>query len=152
MMAFQVRSMQLADLDTVYAIECLAYPAPWTREILEDCIKWDYDCRVLESDGKRLLGYIICRYQQDMYHILNICIMPRWQHRGYGEILLQTVLHSHHRPEIAFVGLEVRPSNVAALGLYTKMGFERVGIRKGYYDDESGVEDAILLRKSLKCA
>ena len=45
--------------------------------------------------------------------------------------------------------LEVRPSNVGAIALYEKMGFNEIGIRKGYYPAEHGREDAIMLALEL---
>ena len=45
--------------------------------------------------------------------------------------------------------LEVRPSNLAAIRLYQSMGFEQIGIRRGYYQAPDGREDAIVLRREL---
>ena len=45
--------------------------------------------------------------------------------------------------------LEVRPSNTAAARLYHSMGFEQVGIRRGYYQATVGREDAAVLRRVL---
>jgi ribosomal-protein-alanine N-acetyltransferase len=45
--------------------------------------------------------------------------------------------------------LEVRPSNTAAARLYHSMGFEQVGIRRGYYQATLGREDAAVLRRTL---
>jgi ribosomal-protein-alanine N-acetyltransferase len=45
--------------------------------------------------------------------------------------------------------LEVRPSNVAAARLYHSLGFEQVGIRRGYYQASVGREDAAVLRRVL---
>jgi ribosomal-protein-alanine N-acetyltransferase len=44
--------------------------------------------------------------------------------------------------------LEVRPSNIAAISLYKKMGFKQVGVRKGYYPNgDQEREDALILRR-----
>ena len=45
--------------------------------------------------------------------------------------------------------LEVRPSNIAAARLYHSLGFEQVGIRRGYYQATVGREDAAVLRRIL---
>ena len=45
--------------------------------------------------------------------------------------------------------LEVRPSNAAALRLYERYGFERIGVRRGYYPAHGGREDAIVMRITL---
>jgi ribosomal-protein-alanine N-acetyltransferase len=46
--------------------------------------------------------------------------------------------------------LEVRPSNVAAVALYEKMGFNEIGVRRNYYPAGEGREDALLLALSLE--
>jgi len=45
--------------------------------------------------------------------------------------------------------LEVRPSNAAALALYARAGFARIGVRKNYYRATDGREDALVLARSL---
>jgi ribosomal-protein-alanine N-acetyltransferase len=45
--------------------------------------------------------------------------------------------------------LEVRPSNTAAARLYHSLGFEQVGVRRGYYQATVGREDAAVLRRVL---
>ncbi len=45
--------------------------------------------------------------------------------------------------------LEVRPSNTAAARLYYSLGFEQVGVRRGYYQATVGREDAAVLRRVL---
>ena len=46
--------------------------------------------------------------------------------------------------------LEVRPSNLRALDIYQRYGFEQIGRRKGYYPAaNSQREDAIVMRYTL---
>jgi ribosomal-protein-alanine N-acetyltransferase len=47
--------------------------------------------------------------------------------------------------DLAF--LEVRPTNVEALGLYESFGFRVIGRRKGYYFDTG--EDALVMEARL---
>ena len=47
------------------------------------------------------------------------------------------------REHLAFLTLEVRPSNEPAIQLYYKHGFAQVGRRRGYYQDPK--EDAIIM-------
>ncbi len=46
----------------------------------------------------------------------------------------------------------MRPSNLAAIRLYQRLGFEQIGIRRGYYQAPDGREDAIVLKRELKTA
>jgi ribosomal-protein-alanine N-acetyltransferase len=149
----KIRPMQQSDIDSVYAIELASHRAPWSREILSDCVLVGYDCRVLELKEKQLkqvLGYVICRHSFTVCHILNICISPPNQGKGYGSLMLKSILDSlSSKRNINSVILEVRPSNLAALALYNKFGFQQDTIKKGYYIDGESFEDAIVLKKII---
>lgn len=152
-MILNIRRMKDSDIDNVYAIETNVHIAPWSKEILRDCVLVGYDCRVLEiagTDNPVLGGYIISRLNEKECHILNFCIAKPLQFKGLGRKLLQKVLYSLSKfTKIESVVLEVRPSNHAAMHLYTTMGFEQVEIKKDYYKDKDSTEDAILLKKIL---
>ncbi|HDV5708960.1 TPA: ribosomal protein S18-alanine N-acetyltransferase [Legionella pneumophila] len=152
-MILNIRRMKDSDIENVYSIETNVHIAPWSKDILRDCVLVGYDCRVLEinnGDSSILAGYIISRISNNSCHILNLCIAKPLQSKGLGRKLLQTVLYSLSKyTQTESVILEVRPSNSAALHLYETMGFEKVEIKKDYYKDKNNVEDAILLKKLL---
>lgn len=151
-MNLEIRAMAFSDLDSVYEIEKSSHLAPWSRNIIHDCILVGYDCRVLEimhSGVNRIIGYIICRYTQESCHILNLCIVNDEQGKGHGSKLLEAVLNSLSDTSYHDVLLEVRPSNTAALKLYKNYGFKTAGIKNNYYNDAHGKEDAILLKKTI---
>lgn len=151
-MMLRVRPMHNDDLDAVHAIETSAHRMPWSREIIRDCIFVHYDCRVLEIDtdtNPKLAGYIISRCDGNSYHILNLCVAPALQGKRYGQFLLQNILDSQQGNSIEKIILEVRPSNLVALHLYQKMGFQQIGIKKDYYKDEQSAEDGVVLEKKI---
>ncbi len=79
----------------------------------------------------------------DEAHIATIATHPAWRRRGVGERILINLLREAQRRRAEIVTLEVRVSNVAAQHLYRKYGFEEVGRRKAYYQDNR--EDALLM-------
>ncbi len=151
-MTLRVRAMLNTDIDRVYSIELVAHRAPWSRDILSDCVFVGYDCRVIEIEDEgafELASYIICRYNENICHVLNLCVAPALQGKGYGNVLLQNVIDCPAQPTTESLLLEVRPTNTPALRLYHKMGFQQVGVKRGYYRDESSIEDAVVLQKQL---
>lgn len=152
-MILNIRRMKDSDIENVYSIETNVHLSPWSKDILRDCVLVGYDCRVLEINNGNspiLAGYIISRISNNSCHILNLCIAKPLQSKGLGRKLLQTVLYSLSKyTQTESVILEVRPSNISALHLYETMGFERVEIKKDYYKDKNGAEDAILLKKMI---
>ena len=142
------RPMASADVAAVIALEQSVYPFPWSEQIFHDCLRVGYDCWVVESQ-QRVAGYGVMSMGAGECHILNLCIAPSLRRHGVGRSLLDMLLARAHRAGMLHAFLEVRPSNAAAIGLYEAMGFERIGLRRGYYQASGGREDAIVYRKAL---
>ena len=79
----------------------------------------------------------------DEAHITTIAVHPAWRQRGLGRGLLVRMLGQARQAGALSSTLEVRAGNVAAVGLYERLGFVEVGLRRGYYRDNH--EDARLL-------
>lgn len=141
----QIRSLTLGDLDRVMTIEQSAYPFPWTRTIFADCIRVGYDCNGLFVNG-RLVAYSVQTHAADECHLLNLCVAPSWQRRGYGGILLEHAIRLARTHRCVSMFLEVRPSNRAGMALYRRHGFRVIGSRRAYYRAEGGREDAAVMR------
>lgn len=144
-MKIAIRPMTLADLDSVYDIETQGHITPWSKQILRDCIKVGYACFVLEETNKsRIRAFAINRVSGGECHLLNLCVLPKTQGRGYGKKLLRFVLE-YARQYCFQVILEVRPTNTRAITLYKKHRFKQIGTKEDYYKDANGNEDAIVL-------
>ncbi len=144
----RLRPMCEDDLDRIMAIEHAAYEFPWTLGIFRDCLRFGYTCMVYEDD-QDILGYGLLSVGAGECHLLNICIAPRYQGRGYGSQLIDLLLDVARGRNARMAFLEVRVSNQAAFHVYTKMGFNELGVRKNYYPTHAGREDAMLLARSL---
>lgn len=144
-----IRPFTLSDLDRVVAIERSVYPFPWTRGIFADCIRVGYDCWGLQLQFE-LAGYAVQTHAAGESHLLNLCIHPDWQRRGYGSLLLEHAIRRARTLDCLSMFLEVRPSNLAGIRLYRKRGFVPVGERQGYYRAEDGRENAIVMRIQLQ--
>jgi ribosomal-protein-alanine N-acetyltransferase len=66
---------------------------------------------------------------------------------GLARRLLTLSIAEARAREARWLGLEVRPSNAAALALYRGLGFRLTSVRKGYYRDDC--EDALVLTLDL---
>jgi ribosomal-protein-alanine N-acetyltransferase len=139
-----IRVMRPADLDAVTTIEQRTYEFPWGRGIFSDCLMADYLCVVL-ANGEQLIGYAIVSTAAAEGHILNLCVDKNMHRQGYGQQLLDYALDYSREKRIKRLFLEVRPSNEAAIILYTQAGFSSLGVRKGYYKAVGGDEDALVL-------
>jgi len=110
---------------------------------------------VAETDGV-MIGYVMCRIERDFSslslrpfsitkkgHIISIAVLPEYRSKGVGSALVEEALEAmsvHYGAERCY--LEVRVSNVSALKLYRKLGFEVDKTLTGYYSDG---EDAYIM-------
>ena len=144
-----VRSILPSDLDAILDVERSAYDFPWSKNIFEKCLDHEYNSSVLECDDQ-IVGYIIMLTVLQEAHILNFCIAPDFQRRRYGAFLLRTVIDHASSSGVKQFFIEVRQSNQAAINLYKKEGFQKVGLRKDYYPAPAGQrEDALIFVNKL---
>jgi ribosomal-protein-alanine N-acetyltransferase len=144
-----LREMQTEDLDKVMAGELAAYPYPWKRTNFEDCLGNNaYSCWVFERENNHS-GHLVISAVVKEAHILNLCVYPSHQGRGWGRKILKEaeLIARQKHAETCF--LEVRPSNKAGVYLYQTEGYNEIGLRKNYYPADHGREDAIVMAKSL---
>ncbi len=144
-----IRRLVLTDVDRLCDIERAAYPFPWAREIFVDCLRVGYACFGLQFD-RDLAGYTIFTWAGGEAHLLNLCVHPDWQHRGYGSLLLEYSINHVARLESKAIILEVRKSNPRAAALYLNRGFKVIGHRPSYYQAGDKREDAIVMRLELR--
>ncbi len=146
--AVDIRPMNELDIPVVGAIERAGYQFPWSDGIFRDCLRVGYVCRVAEVNGE-MAGYGIMSVGAGEAHVLNICIRDEYRCRGLARKMLLYLLGRARIAGMYEAFLEVRPSNTAAARLYHSLGFEQVGIRRGYYQATVGREDAQVLRRVL---
>jgi ribosomal-protein-alanine acetyltransferase len=144
----QSRIMTAHDVPAVAAIEAQAYAFPWSVGNFHDSLASNYGCVVLEQ-GVQLMGYAVVMNAVDDLHLLNITVAPPYQRQGYSRMLLGWAEQAAQRDRCSGILLEVRPSNQRARMIYERLGFNAIGIRRGYYPAAVGREDAIVMRKTL---
>jgi len=141
--------MTAIDLDDVVAVEQDIYPFPWTRGNFADSLNAGYSGWVLRSADGSLQAYGIVMIAPDEAHLLNLSVARGFQRCGLGWRTLEWMAAAAREHGARTLLLEVRPSNPAALRLYERYGFQRIGVRRGYYPAHDGREDAIVMRIAL---
>jgi ribosomal-protein-alanine N-acetyltransferase len=143
-----LRGLDRADVDEVLRIEQQVHAYPWTRGNFTDALDSGYLCRVFEEGGT-MLGFFIMMIAVDEVQLLDISVAAGHQRRGLGRMLLGEAMNIARGMRMRRMLLEVRPSNVAAQGLYFDAGFREIGVRRGYYPAAGGREDAIVMEREL---
>lgn len=132
------------DLPMVIEIDRLNFTEPWPAKSFSYELSTNYSiCLVAVDDFDLVLAEIVVWVIVDEAHIATIAVHPDHQGRGIASALLAEALMLAMERGASASLLEVRPSNTAALKLYQRFGYEVVGVRKEYYQDNK--EDALLL-------
>lgn len=142
-----------ADLEPILAIEQNSFQRPWGRLSFEGELRNRSTCNfaVKSTEVKtcgQVIGYLFWNLVADEVHILKVAVTPAWRGQGIASRLLERCFTLSAEQGARSAHLEVRPSNIAAIELYRKLGFELVGRRSKYYTDSK--EDALLMIKILK--
>lgn len=144
-----MRAMTLSDMDSVLDIEQAVQAYPWTRGNFADALSSAYFCCVDEAESGEIRGYAILMPVVDEAELLNIGVAAEQQRKGLGRAMLNGMLDMARSREMRRVFLEVRTSNTPAIALYRSAGFAEIGVRRGYYRNVNGSEDAIIMACDL---
>jgi len=141
--AVQIRRLTLAELSEIEVIEQRAYQTPWSRSMFASELAKGTSICLGAYEGDRLVGYIVNSRYVDAWHVMNVAVDPDFQRRGIASRLIERLFELTVEDDGRGYTLEVRVSNEEAIKLYEKLGFERHGIRRGYYTDNR--EDALIM-------
>ena len=141
--AVQIRTLRLSDLEDVELIEQRSYRTPWSRSMFASELAKPTSICLGAVEGTRLVGYVINSRYVDAWHVMNVAVDPEYQRRGIATRLLERLFELTADDERRGYTLEVRVSNLEAIALYERLGFERRGVRRGYYTDNR--EDALIM-------
>jgi ribosomal-protein-alanine N-acetyltransferase len=134
-------------LDEWEALEAECFNDAWTRAQMQSEIGRKGHVALALMLEDRLAGYACMYHVLDEANITSIAITPTGRKRGFGGLLLDSLIARAEALGLKSLTLEVRRSNLAAIGLYSSRGFEPVGIRPGYYHNP--LEDALLMTRGL---
>jgi ribosomal-protein-alanine N-acetyltransferase len=95
------------------------------------------------SKENYIVGFAGCWILADEAHVTEIAVRASYRYQGIGQLLIITLIEMGVELKANLATLEVRLSNTTAHKLYEKLGFEKVGLRKGYYTDNR--EDALIM-------
>lgn len=140
-----ISRMTKDDIENVVKIEEQAYgkhhwaKASFYDEMSNNLAKY-YTAKT--SDGE-LVGYAGTWHIIDEGHITTIAVKNEYLRNHIGEKLIQQIIEDCYQNGVKYLTLEVRVSNTPAIKLYEKYGFQSLGTRKGYYQDNN--EDALIM-------
>ena len=137
--------MTVDDIEKVIEIESEAYGEHhWSKSSFYDEMQNNLaKYYVAKTDNGELVGYAGTWHIIDEGHVTTIAVKKSHLRQHIGEAIIIKILEDCYEAKIKYLTLEVRVSNMPAIALYQKYGFNSLGTRKGYYQDNN--EDALIM-------
>jgi ribosomal-protein-alanine N-acetyltransferase len=142
-----VRRAAQRDIEAIVTLEKASFGASaWPASLFEQYLEHCGDLFLVACVGGRVAAYSITCYGPTRAELHSIAVHPRHRRTGLAGRLLRRseVALRHRRVEAWF--LTVRRSNIEAIALYRRFGFEPTRGLRAYYEDG---EDGWRMRKSL---
>lgn len=136
------------DATEIAEIEARIFPDPWSERDISDTITHEGAMCFTAAEGGHVVAYVIGRIIPPEGEIYRVAVVPERRQRGVGYRLLDYAMKTSRGKGLETAFLEVRSKNLPALALYRAYGFEKVGLRKGYYKNPD--DDAIIMVKASR--
>ena len=138
-----IEKANLCHLAEIVQIEQESFADPWSERLIMRKIEDINTIFRVAVDGGQVLGYAVLQCVVPEAELEQIAVAQVARQKGIGRRLLEDIATEARGRSIETIHLEVRAGNEAAVALYRRLGFEAVGLRKGYYKNPT--EDAILM-------
>ena len=120
---------------------------PWSQKAFAESINEDMYIFLKAVEDNNIVGYISLYKSFDEGDVVNLAVKEEYRRRGIATKLLESLIEWCKENGIGRLLLDVRESNNQAISLYSKKGFERLYIRKDFYDKPK--EDGVVMQLKL---
>ncbi len=146
-MDYKIVPMTEQHVAGIKKIDDLCFESPWSLKSFESELTNPLAVYFVALLNDEVIGYCGYWWIFDEGQITNIAVHPKFRQKGIASALMDKMVEKCSVTDVYSLTLEVRKSNQAAISLYEKYGFERVGLRPKYYDNK---EDAVLMTKEIE--
>jgi len=142
----RVRIAKSSDLDDIYDLDVQTFAMPWSKEALSyDILENDNAFVIVAEYESEFAGYADIWTVLDEADLNSIAVRVDFRRKGIGDAIMLAMTEMLSANGVATINLEVRVSNMPAIKLYKKYGFNECGVRPGYYLDNG--EDALIMKR-----
>ena len=137
-----IREFVKGDEIAIAGLEQECFADPWSKDAVLESAESGVLFLLFEEKGE-ILGYAGMQIVLDEGYVTNVAVNRNHRKKGIGNALVKGLISAARERKLSFVSLEVRPSNTAAISLYSKLGFAEVGRRKNFYSHPT--EDGLIM-------
>ncbi|MEM3640333.1 MAG: ribosomal protein S18-alanine N-acetyltransferase [Candidatus Bathyarchaeia archaeon] len=154
---FKLRKFNANDLERVTYINRVCLPENYADYFFIDLYNRFPETFIVAEENGEVVGYIMCRIEMGLSnfgfsgfikkgHIVSVAVMPNYRGKGIGQALINKAMEGMRLYDAKQCFLEVRVTNMPAINLYKKLGFQITRTIHGYYADG---EDAYVMSRKL---
>lgn len=141
-----LEKMTLIDFENIKEILQSDFDEFWTEGILKSELENENSKYIVAKENNEIVGFAGIIITPIDVEITNIVTRKNKRKKGIGKSLLEKIIEMAKQTEHETISLEVNEKNSIAIHLYERCGFDKIGIRKKYYN---GKDNAIIMTKVL---
>lgn len=145
-MPVTIHNMTKDDLETLAPILSTEFDDFWSVNTLKQELENPHSSYYVAKEKREIVGFAGIWRSIDDVHITDIVTKKTKRRLGIASLLLETLVKEAKKEHFSAITLEVNENNLAAISLYEKYHFLRMGFRKKYYNNK---ENAIIMTRSL---
>ena len=147
-MEIKVREGGIGDLPALFEMEAAVFSDAWSEDALSMHLSAEHNKVLIAEEGGNPVGYLLFSLLPPESELYRVASLPTRRKCGIGARLMTAYLARISERGVTDAFLEVRESNGAAIALYEKNGYEKVGCRKNYY--RCPTENALVYKRTEK--
>ncbi len=145
-----IRMMNREDTSAVAQLEAASFKNPWSEQSFLEMLEQQHISCYVAEEGNIIQGFAIFSFLYEEGELLNIAVAPEFRQQHIGTALLEVGVRTAILKGVCSILLEVRESNLAAIRFYAGHQFQKIGIRKDFY--EKPREHAVVMRRNIEPA
>lgn len=146
-MDYKIIPMTAEHVAGIKKVDDSCFESPWSLKAFESELENPIAFYFVAVKDDEVIGYCGYWWTFGEAQITNVAVSPEYRQKGIASALMDEMINHCREMDVFSITLEVRVSNNAAISMYEKYGFERVGLRPKYYNNK---EDALLMTKEIE--
>lgn len=138
-----IKTLSEDNTEDIYSVERACFSKPWDKSVIVGTISQSSYRYFGAFDGDIMCAYASVTLVAGECYVNRIAVLEGYRRRGVADKIMKSIIAFCKESNAAFVSLEVRSKNIAAIRLYKKHGLKRDGVRRNYYNDP--VDDADIM-------
>ena len=145
-MQIKINKMNIDDLNKISPVLLTEFDDFWNYNIFKSELENENSKYVVAKNNDEIVGFAGIWISIDEAHVTNIVTKKDLRKNGISSTLLEELINLSKNLNLVSITLEVNENNLDAIKLYEKFGFEKLGIRKKYYNN---TDNALIMTKKL---